>query len=134
VWGTGLYSAARFYSFLFDGLPKDVTLEGIWRSKCLPKLKVFAWLLIMDKLNTRDMILRRHWRLESGPSCVLCEDNHLETRDHLFLYCPFAHASWSFLGIVWNQYCGIRQNIEAIGHHFTGSCFLETFVCAAWNI
>jgi hypothetical protein len=40
-----------------------------------------------------------------------------------------AGPSWVLFGD-----CGIRQNIETIGHHFTGPCFLEAFVCAAWSI
>jgi len=88
----------------------------------------------MDRLNTRDMIQRRHWRLESGPNCVLCSDAHIETCDHFFLFCPFAQLCWSFLGIDWTADYDIRRNITVPSQHFSGPCFLETIVCAAWNI
>jgi hypothetical protein len=44
----------------------------------------FAWLLLVDRLNTRDMLRRRHKHLEEGYSCVLCSDQVDETSIHLF--------------------------------------------------
>lgn len=52
VWGDK-YTPSRYYNFLFQRLPKDIALNAIWKSRALPKLKVFTWLLMMDWLNTR---------------------------------------------------------------------------------
>ena len=30
------------------------------------EIKVFAWILIMDRLNTKDMVERRHWHMDDG--------------------------------------------------------------------
>ena len=49
------------------------------------KIKVFAWMLIMDRLNTKDMVERRQWHLDDGVNCVICPLQARETRDHLFL-------------------------------------------------
>lgn len=37
------------------------------------KIKVFAWLLFFDRLNTKDLLVRRHWRSDQENNlCVLC--------------------------------------------------------------
>jgi hypothetical protein len=59
AWGAK-YSPSKFYKFLFARLPQDAALNAIWKSKAMPKLKVFAWLLFQDRLNTRDLMQRKH--------------------------------------------------------------------------
>ena len=99
VWDSQQYSSARFYKFIFQPLPKDPAVISIWRSKSLPKLRVFDWLLLMDRLNTKDMMIRRHWHVEGGSACVLCSSAQLETRDHLFFSCPFTRQCWDSINI-----------------------------------
>jgi hypothetical protein len=89
-WGSSAYTSAKFCKFMFQALPSIPSLNAIWKSKCLPKLKAFVWLLLMDKLNTKDLMLRKNWHIEDGPFCVLCDSQVLETRDHLLFKCPFA--------------------------------------------
>jgi hypothetical protein len=101
VWGSN-YTPSKFYKFMFAHLPRDAALNAIWRSKAMPKLKVFSWLLMVYRLNTRDIMLRKHWQLETGPSCVLCHDAVLETRDHLFFECSFAQQCWHHFDIQWD--------------------------------
>jgi hypothetical protein len=56
----------------------------------MPKLKVFSWLLFMDRLNTKDIMDRKSWNVEGDLNCVLCEEQQRESRDHLFFGCEFA--------------------------------------------
>jgi hypothetical protein len=42
VWGSSSYRASKYYNFLFAQLPKDLALNAIWKSRALPKLKVFT--------------------------------------------------------------------------------------------
>jgi hypothetical protein len=86
-----------FYKLMIAHLPKDIALNAIWKSKAFPKLKVFSWLLMMDRLNTRDLMIRKHWHLDSAPVCVICTEGTLEMRDHLFFECDFAHQCWGVL-------------------------------------
>lgn len=46
------YTLSNYYKFLFGQVPVDEALNAIWSSKALPKLKVFLWLLMHDRLNT----------------------------------------------------------------------------------
>jgi hypothetical protein len=134
VWGSVSYAPAKYYRFLFALLPSDATIKAIWKSKMFPKLKVFIWLMFHDRLNTRDMISRRHWHLDSGYVCALCESQSIETRDHLFFECSFAQECWSIIGIHWEMTQPISARILAALQHFDGPCFMEIIACAAWNI
>jgi hypothetical protein len=61
----------------------------LWRSKCQPKQKLFFWLFLHDRLNTKAMLKRRNMELES----YTCENCILQKEDiiaHLFIRCNFA--------------------------------------------
>jgi hypothetical protein len=133
VWGSK-FTPSKFYNFLFAQLVRDVALNAIWKSRALPKLKVFVWLLFWDRLNTRDIMQRKHWHIDSGYECELCMSNTLETSQHLFLYCDFARQCWDFLHIQWDASLDLKQNFVAARSSFSGPCFFEVFACAAWNI
>ena len=119
---------------MFKSVTVDSIFPKLWKCKCIPKLKVFAWLLLMDRLNTRDMIIRRHWHLNSGPNCVLCNQDTLETRDHLFIDCPFAKKCWDFCTITWSSGASMSDIFMTAKRNFQGPNFLEITICAAWNI
>ena len=77
---------------------------------------------------------RKHWQIEGGVNCVLCDQNILETRDHLFFDCAFARLCWETVGVTWNPLVTIFQHVDAARMRHTGPCFLEVFVCVTWNI
>jgi hypothetical protein len=54
VWGDK-YTPSKYYNFMFSRVPQDVALKAICDSRALPKLKVFLWTLMIDRLNTRDI-------------------------------------------------------------------------------
>jgi hypothetical protein len=134
VWGTDQYTSAKFYHFLFAAVPTDMAIRAIWKSKSLPKLKVFIWLLFRDRLNTYDVMLRRHWHLESGSACVLCDTSSLESRDHLFFDCTYAKDCWDTCQVVWDTSLPISDRFISARASFAGSCFMELFSCVTWNI
>jgi hypothetical protein len=133
VWGSA-YTPSKFYNFLFARLPTDEVLNAIWKSKALPKLKVFSWLLFMDHLNTLDIMQRKHWYVESGYDCSMCSAGTLENCQHLFFRCDFATQCWSFLGIQWTLNGQFSESFSAARTNFSGPCFFEVLACASWNI
>jgi hypothetical protein len=62
------------------------------------KQKVFFWLLLQNKLNTRGLLQRKNMVLNSY-TCELRLQQMVETLRHLFLLCPFAKK---LLGIHWS--------------------------------
>jgi hypothetical protein len=75
----------------------------------MPKIKFFAWLLLVDRLNTRDMLQRRNKHLEEGYLCALCPDLIQETSLHLFFECTSSAARWYATGIQWNLQINVTQ-------------------------
>ena len=58
--GKGQYTAKKFYKLVHDPIQANPLLNWIWKSCCILKTKFFAWLVIMDRLNTKDMLIKRH--------------------------------------------------------------------------
>ena len=71
---------------MYDAL-KDLPVSPkpfswIWKSCCQSKQKFFFWLLLYDRLNTRDLMARKNFYVEDN-SCVLCPNEANEFRMHL---------------------------------------------------
>ena len=118
----------------FQHLPSSAIFRKLWRSKCTPRLNFFAWLLFVDRLNTRNMLVRRHYNVQPNYLCVLCSTNNEENLEHLFFTCPFALSCWNKLGIHWGTAASLDDRvlnmIAASGISFS----MEIFVIAAWEI
>src|SRR3954465_8295521 len=78
----GEYTTKKYYNLVHSPIQSNPLLKWVWRICCTLKIKVFAWLVIMHRINTKDMLQRRHWRIEDGPECVLCAYHTLENRTH----------------------------------------------------
>ena len=126
-----LWAAGRPFSHLgFDPI-----FKYIWKCSCTLKIKVFGWLLLMDRLNTRDMMQRRHWNIQDD-TCVLCQSSFHEDRVHLFFSCNFSQRVWNYLGISWpaspNQ--STFMMASASRKDFNRPFYSEVVFIAAWNI
>jgi hypothetical protein len=58
---------------------------------------VFAWLLLRDRLNTRDLLQRRHWKVTDDTHCELCPARIYEDRVNLSFDCNFSRRVWTYL-------------------------------------
>lgn len=130
IWGNGHYCSSKFYNFLFQGLSASTPFKGIWKSRCVMKLKVFAWLLLMDWLNTKNMLQRGHVYTGSDIFCVLCQQHMEETIMHLFFTCPFSQACWAVLNIHWNLLQDMCLMVQEAKQLFMQPFFMEIFIIA----
>lgn len=86
-------------------------------------------LLLSDRLNTRDMLDKRHC------ARILCNGEHRVTRFHLFFFIsPFSIRCWQHLGIVWNHNLDFFQMVVLARLWFGRKGFLEIFSIASWHI
>ena len=99
----------------------------------MSKHKVFAWLILNDRLNTKDMMIRRHWTIAGSNDCVLCHAHTIEDMLHLFFNCLFSSKIWSYLQINWDG-TSVGQCLNRAKRDFTGPCFMEIVILACWNI
>ena len=98
------------------------------------KNKVFGWLLLVDRLNTREMLQRKTFLLPEY-TCVMCNMAVLETRDHLFFHCPFAQTCWRFLApfaVLTNRH-GL-ECLQILKSRIRQPFFMEIILMGLWAI
>jgi hypothetical protein len=134
IWDNPIYTSSRFYRCIFSGYQAEQTFFWLYQTKCTPRLKFFTWLLIVDRLNTRAIMRRRHFHIQSGSTCVLCNDGIEEDRDHLFFDCRFSRNCWHKLHIQWFMSLGIRDRISSARAMSAQTFFMDTIIMAAWDI
>jgi hypothetical protein len=74
------------------------------------KFKIFFWLLLRDRLNSRNLLRRKNMELEDY-SCVLCNTGHEETSFFIsFLNAPSVNpartrfllvGTWTYNHLTW---------------------------------
>ncbi|KAF5782978.1 putative reverse transcriptase zinc-binding domain-containing protein [Helianthus annuus] len=71
--------------------------HGMWWESWIPtKVNLFVWRAEMDRIPTKDALIRRNISIQDG-SCPMC-DYVDETVMHLFTGCVFAHGVWLAVG------------------------------------
>ena len=69
--------------------------KSIWKLSIPIKVKVFIWLLILDKVSVHSNLQKRRPYHSLSPGwCVMCK-KHNESLDHLFLTCDFSIRFWN---------------------------------------
>ena len=98
------------------------------------KHRVFAWLMLVDRINTRDMLRRRKFNIGTVFTCLLCDSGCDETRNHLFFECAFGTSCWDRLGIHWDINLPVEGMSERARRDSQGALFTEAVILGAWNI
>lgn len=89
----GDYSAKSIYQTLAMGDRVNWEFNVTWRYEIPPSVKIFVFLLLKDKLLTREVLMRRNFNLPDS-SCPLCNTGDLETSLHLFFQCKYIGRIW----------------------------------------
>ena len=71
IWGTPFFSSSKAYKQLTGQPTIPHAFKWLWKNCCQHKHKVFFWLLLKDRLSTRDLLGRKGMILQSF-DCVLC--------------------------------------------------------------
>jgi hypothetical protein len=133
VWG-GKYSAAKFYAEIHKHIQVPGVYKWLWKSCCTLKTKVFAWLVLRDRINTRDMLVRRHWKVTDDLHCELCPGRIYEDRVHLLFECPFSRRIWNYLQIDWSSDSDLQTVVTRAKRSFNKPFFMEVLITTCWNI
>ena len=121
----GRYSVKSAYTFLskslqVPGAPDGETLQAVsqvWKSWAPSKVVISSWQLILDRILTRQNLVRRDVLLpDGGLECVFCGALS-ESSAHLFLSCPSLFQVWyqvaRWLGWVFVPPLGLAQHLQA---------------------
>ena len=86
--------------------------------------------MFVDRLNTRNMLRRRHFHLDDGYTCIMCNLG-VEDINHLFIDCPFAKSYWFALQIHWIDEIDVNRRLAfARAQHNNNPFFMDIFLVA----
>lgn len=94
--GTGQnrkYSSIKMYKTICARAEPNKLFTKIWKTANRLRHKIFFWLLLHDRVNTRNLLNRKNMFLESY-DCVFCNEHSEETLRHLFQDCVFTQECW----------------------------------------
>jgi hypothetical protein len=97
----GTYSTALAYKIQFQGSLPSFQVGKLWKTKIEPKVKVFGWTAMHQKILIADNLEARG--MQHSPICPLCNQAR-EDACHLLINCPFTrevlHLLWSWYGLL----------------------------------
>ncbi|GJM91631.1 hypothetical protein PR202_ga08027 [Eleusine coracana subsp. coracana] len=105
----------------------------MWKSCCKSRIKFFFWLLLRDRINTRNL-LRRKTRTLDFYNCELCAQDVEETLLHLFFECSFSQNCWHYLGIHRNLNLQPDAMLLQARENFQSRIFREILMVACWTL
>jgi hypothetical protein len=92
------YFSARAYRYLIGSRQIHPAFKSIWTSSCQPKHWVLFWLLLKNRLNTKNLLRRKNMNPDSF-YCEMCLLQKEENLRHLFFRCPFAKNCRNQIGV-----------------------------------
>ncbi|XP_070007307.1 uncharacterized protein [Nicotiana sylvestris] len=121
-----LFSIHSFWGNVFilpqsvvKGVDRQQKLEVadlVWTTVAQPKHRFIGWLETLGKLLTKDRMIGMQIQVENV-HCILCNEDTLESQDHLFAKCGWITTVRQELNI-WAghdvQYTGVKQMLEQI--------------------
>jgi hypothetical protein len=88
----GEYSAASAYSTQFQGMVNSFMMEAVWKSWAPSKSKLFAWLILQNRVWSADRLQKRGW--PNCGNCQLCK-RVPETAPHILFKCRYSLRIWN---------------------------------------
>ena len=90
--GGQAFKTSAYYNFVFLDVEAHDGFKWLWKVKSIPQIKVFGWFLLSDRLNTRNMLSRRHYNIGENLDFLLCGQHIEEIVEHLFFCCTFSRS------------------------------------------
>jgi zinc-binding in reverse transcriptase len=85
---TTTYKDYCSHAFINDPGISNPTLQKIWKLHLPSKIKIFLWLLLLDRLRTTTNLQKKQW--SAIAHFVMCTAQAIESGDHLFTECATA--------------------------------------------
>jgi len=75
---------------------KNPLATFIWRNRAPPRVQFFSWLLVQERIQSREHLKRKH--VVTDAVCEVC--NHAEeTAAHIIFHCAFAASFWEAIHV-----------------------------------
>lgn len=143
-WGSGgKYSSKSVFEVMIRGGKEVWLFPEVWCCKAPLKARVFAYLLLLEKVLTHEVMISRN--MHCDPSCVQCDLEVSESAYHLFFECPYAVQVWQeihrHLGVVKLIRRGVVRDTWKASWEYTRATKTLTikswatyFICVCWGI
>lgn len=82
------------YLCLERGDQRNETLEGVWKLDLIPKIAIFWWTCLRNKILTMDNLKKRGFHLTNR--CILYHKEE-ESVDHILLWFSYSGEVWRLL-------------------------------------
>ena len=86
------YKTGQLYDYLCEPRPDVFWHKAVWISRAIPLHNFHAWLVVQNRIPTRDRLIS--WGLQVPSLCLLCNQTD-ESRDHLYWDCGYAFDLWN---------------------------------------
>ncbi|XP_058765712.1 uncharacterized protein LOC131639232 [Vicia villosa] len=118
----GVYSVASCYYWMNRRLYSfgptnrlDYIFSEVWKMEVPLKVKAFGWRCFLNKIPTKDVLLKRGIILDSDVKCVLCEES-IETLFHSFFNCRYVAIVWKemadWIGMSYFCFEDLKENFR----------------------
>lgn len=121
------------YKELTKGQQAAPLFKKLWKNATMLRYKIFFWLLLHDRVNTRNMLQRRSFHLPSY-NCALCQMSTEETYQHLFWDCDFAFNCWQSLLGPRRRGFSIFDEVSFAIQTLPTAFAMEIMIMGCWNI
>jgi hypothetical protein len=78
------------------GQGTDPRASFIWKSLAPPRVKLFMWLLLQQRIQCRSVLFRKH--IVDSTTCEICNASE-ESPEHIILGCPLGKEVWTKLNL-----------------------------------
>lgn len=96
-------------------------------------IRFFCWLLLKDRLSTRNILTRKNMALGSY-NCVLCMGSIEKTWEHLFFQCPFSRSCWNLLHLLVPTQVSTLEAMDYLKDGLNSPLFMSVIILLCWAI
>lgn len=118
---------------LKTGGEAHIIFNWLWKSASRIRHKIFLWLLLHDRVNTRNLLKRKYMHLDCY-DCVFCNEGVEETSLHLFWDCPFAQDCWETMIPSRQRGTSTYDDILLVHHKLPKPIAMDIIILGCWNI
>lgn len=133
IWNKTSYSSRQMYKHLMGTLDAHCLFKGLWKCASRIRHKNFFWLAMHDRVNTRGLLKRKTFQLDTY-SCAMCNENCEESILHLFWDCTFAQQCWNSISPNRQRGISFFDEVLLINHTFPSKIAMDITILGCWNL
>ena len=133
IWGSSTFTTSKEYNVIIGVKQVPPHFSWVWKSSCQPKHKMFFWMLLHDRVNTRNLLRRKSFVLEEY-KCVVLSCQQEETLHHLFWGCQFSRNCWDFICPQRSPNLSVLEAFQDLKDKLRVPFFMEIIIPGSWAI